>query len=91
MCAAVLPKRLMSQSHLPFLETRISKRGAADGDVEALEALVRSAAKPGLKQGSDISNPRPGSEEKVVGSRRVDFGGLELIKFEMSPELTCVS
>jgi len=86
-CAAALPKRLMRQSHLPFLEARISKRGADDGDVEALEVLIQSASKRGSQKRFDVSNLRPGPGDEEVGSRRVDFGGLDFIKFDMSPEL----
>ena len=86
LCAAVLPKRVMRQSHLPFLETRISKRGVDDGDVEALEVLIQSASKRGSQGRLDISNPRSGPGEKQC-SRRVEFGGLEFVKFEMSLEL----
>ena len=87
MCAAVLPKRDMRHSHLPCLETRISKRGADDGDVEALEVLIQSASKRGCQKRLDVSNSRSGPGEEKRCSRRVDFGGLEFVKFEMSPEL----
>ena len=86
-CAAVLPRRVMRQSHLPFLETRISKRGADDGDVEALEVLMKSASTRGCQKRLDVSNPRSGPRDEKRCSRRVDFGGLEFVKFEMSPEL----
>ena len=85
-CAAVLPRRVMRQSHLPFLEARISKRGADDGDVEALEVLIKSVSERGSQGRLDVSNPRSGPEDRKC-SRKVDFGGLEFVKFEISPEL----
>ena len=85
-CAAVLPKRVTRQRHLPFLEACISKRGAADGDVEALEVLIKSASERGSQGRLDVSNPRsgPGGRKR---SCAVDFGGLEFVEFEMSPEM----
>ena len=86
-CAAVLPKRVMRQSHLPFLEARISKRGVDDGDVEALEVLIQSASKRGCQKRLDVSNSRSGPGDEKKCSCKVDFGGLEFVKFEMSLEL----
>ena len=78
---------MMRQPHLPFLEARISKRGAAEGNVEALEVLIKSASKRDGQKRREISNVRPGPEGEKVCSRRVDFGGLEFVEFEMEPEL----
>ena len=100
--AVVLSRRARIQRQTPVSEPPVSKRGAGDGNVEALEALIKSAF--GRKGGSsreeslasitdstpkgrrEESSPRLGPDSKRRISA-VDFGGLEFVEFEMSLEL----
>ena len=100
-CAAVLSRRFSMDQRVPFLE-KISKRGADDNNVNALGSLIQLASRRVAGRSEDSSpastvdttpkgwsknqDPQasPGGPER---SGVVDFGGLEIIEFEMSPEL----
>ena len=90
------------EQRVPFLDARVSKRGAEDNNVEALEALVHAASRRvagygGESSPASIADTSPKGWQRsqsprsdLGGQKRsgvVDFGGLEYVEFEITPEL----
>ena len=100
--AAVLSRRSLMEQPVPFMDARVPVRGTDEIKSDILESLVKHVSSHVAGYGGESSpastnDTTPGNREESVGqqpglgvgkrSGGVDFGSLEIVEFEMEPEL----